>query len=136
MSGKFGITLSQTQFVKGLQVELKELEHLVATDLDHFTSDIVSRAKSLVPEGNVPGNPIAAAIKKHPGHDRKGAYVDVGVFRTGRETTEGEADPGVAAPAVEFGHIARDHKTHVAPRPFMRPAISQAIRALPKEVGR
>lgn len=51
-------------------------------------------------------------------------YVNVGLMKSMANTDVSYSRP------VEFGHVTRNHSSYVGPRPFMRPAFTQAKKEL------
>ena len=92
--------------------------------------ELLARAERIAERarGNLPPGAMHDSIGVQVGD----GFVDVGVLPSSRRTTEsGAAVEDVAVP-LEYGHL--DHGVHVAPHPFMRPAIAaEVVEASPSE---
>ncbi len=108
------IDLDSRAFEEGLKRAMRDFEIKTERDLLRLAIDVQNRAKELCP---VDTGRLRASIDHEPGRDRRGPYVDVGVF-------------GVFySPFVEYGTF------NMRSQPFIRPALAEAVGFFAQGIG-
>lgn len=114
------IDVDDSGFAAGLAKAYEELSLTASAELVKLAVDIVKRAKELCP---VDYGILRAAIDFAPGAENGEFFVDVGVILRPVSLPKDHASPEAYDLYVEFG------TRFMAPEPFMRPAIAEAVQA-------
>ena len=117
------IVMDTAAFMAALAPAGLKLAAEAEVELEGMAERIIDRARQI--EG-IPG-PIqdAMGVEKVPG------YIDVGVLpdKGPALSSGGDDRPSRAATALEYGHKDGAGGKHIAPHPFLRPAIADEIQA-------
>lgn len=113
------VDVNDKQFGEALKRRVRELEVEQEQDILRLALDVERRAKALVPVGDPPVH-LRDGISHKQGRDERGYYVDVGSPGRRRTYFGGRAD-------LFYDRFVEYGTKNMAARPFMRPALAQAV---------